>query len=116
MQALDVRLSDRLGHQLPLRCVRRKHTSERAAFRQALGGPASPAPAHATHVVYHYGTPVAWIDGRDGGWVVPDEDYSPMTSGVQTRAAELLKVSFRQFRYKLRKHSIRALARLARSG
>jgi two-component system response regulator PilR (NtrC family) len=38
------------------------------------------------------------------------------TSGVQTRAAELLKVSFRQFRYKLRKHSIRALSRLARSG
>jgi two-component system response regulator PilR (NtrC family) len=38
------------------------------------------------------------------------------TAGVQTRAAELLKVSFRQFRYKLRKHSIRALSRLARSG
>jgi two-component system response regulator PilR (NtrC family) len=38
------------------------------------------------------------------------------TSGVQTRAAELLKVSFRQFRYKLRKHSVRALSRLARSG
>jgi hypothetical protein len=41
--------------------------------------------AHATHVVYHYGTPVAWIDGRDGGWVVPPVDYSPMTSGVQNR-------------------------------
>jgi two-component system response regulator PilR (NtrC family) len=26
------------------------------------------------------------------------------TAGVQTRAAELLKVSFRQFRYKLQKH------------
>jgi len=38
------------------------------------------------------------------------------TSGVQTRAAELLRVSFRQFRYKLRKHSLRALSRLARSG
>jgi two-component system response regulator PilR (NtrC family) len=38
------------------------------------------------------------------------------TSGVQTRAAELLRVSFRQFRYKLRKHSVRALSRLARSG
>jgi DNA-binding NtrC family response regulator len=38
------------------------------------------------------------------------------TSGVQTRAAELLKVSFRQFRYKVRKHSLRALSRLARSG
>jgi two-component system response regulator PilR (NtrC family) len=37
------------------------------------------------------------------------------TSGVQTRAAELLKVSFRQFRYKLRKHSLRALSRFARS-
>ena len=37
------------------------------------------------------------------------------TSGVQTRAAELLKVSFRQFRYKLRKHSLRALTRFARS-
>jgi two-component system, NtrC family, response regulator PilR len=33
------------------------------------------------------------------------------TSGVQIRAAELLKVSFRQFRYKLRKHSLRALSR-----
>jgi two-component system response regulator PilR (NtrC family) len=31
------------------------------------------------------------------------------TSGVQIRAAELLKVSFRQFRYKIRKHSLRAL-------
>ena len=38
------------------------------------------------------------------------------TSGVQTQAAELLKVSFRQFRYKLRKHSLRALSRFARSG
>ena len=27
--------------------------------------------------------------------------------GVQTRAAELLRVSFRQFRYKLQKHSQR---------
>jgi two-component system response regulator PilR (NtrC family) len=38
------------------------------------------------------------------------------TSGVQIRAAELLKMSFRQFRYKLRKHSLRALSRFARSG
>ena len=37
------------------------------------------------------------------------------TSGVQTRAAELLRVSFRQFRYKLRKHSLRTLARLTRA-
>jgi two-component system, NtrC family, response regulator PilR len=37
------------------------------------------------------------------------------TSGIQTRAAELLKVSFRQFRYKLRKHSLRAFTRFARS-
>jgi two-component system response regulator PilR (NtrC family) len=37
------------------------------------------------------------------------------TSGVQTRAAELLQVSFRQFRYKLRKHSLRTLARFARA-
>jgi DNA-binding NtrC family response regulator len=29
------------------------------------------------------------------------------TSGVQTRAAELLGISFRQFRYKLQKHSAR---------
>jgi two-component system, NtrC family, response regulator PilR len=29
------------------------------------------------------------------------------TAGVQTRAAELLKVSFRQFRYKLQKHNAR---------
>ena len=34
------------------------------------------------------------------------------TSGVQIRAAELLKVTFRQFRYKLRKHSLRSLARV----
>ena len=38
------------------------------------------------------------------------------TSGVQTRAAELLRVSFRQFRYKLRKHSLQTISRLARSG
>jgi two-component system response regulator PilR (NtrC family) len=36
------------------------------------------------------------------------------TGGVQVRAAELLRVSFRQFRYKLRKHSLRALSRFAR--
>jgi two-component system, NtrC family, response regulator PilR len=37
------------------------------------------------------------------------------TSGVQTRAAELLRVSFRQFRYKLRKHGLRALSRFVGS-
>lgn len=41
--------------------------------------------SHASHVVYHYGTPVAWVDGRDGVWVVPDEFYSASTSGVQNR-------------------------------
>jgi len=28
------------------------------------------------------------------------------TGGVQTKAAELLKMTFRQFRYKLQKHSL----------
>ncbi|MBI4635484.1 MAG: sigma-54-dependent Fis family transcriptional regulator [Candidatus Rokubacteria bacterium] len=37
------------------------------------------------------------------------------TGGVQTRAAELLGVSFRQFRYKLQKHALRAGSRAARS-
>lgn len=46
--------------------------------------------AHASHIVYHYETPIAWIDGRDGGWVVPEETYSPMTSGVQNRIREHL--------------------------
>jgi DNA-binding NtrC family response regulator len=32
------------------------------------------------------------------------------TGGVQTRAAELLRVSFRQFRYKLQKHSQRGVS------
>lgn len=41
--------------------------------------------ANASHVIYHYGTPVAWIDGRDGSWVVPGESYSPTTSGCQKR-------------------------------
>jgi two-component system response regulator PilR (NtrC family) len=36
--------------------------------------------------------------------------------GVQTRAAELLGVSFRQFRYKLQKHRSRASGRLGRPG
>jgi two-component system response regulator PilR (NtrC family) len=35
------------------------------------------------------------------------------TGGVQTRAAELLGLSFRQFRYKLAKHSARVTSRLA---
>jgi two-component system response regulator PilR (NtrC family) len=38
------------------------------------------------------------------------------TGGVQTRAAELLGVSFRQFRYKLQKHALRAAARFSRPG
>ena len=38
------------------------------------------------------------------------------TRGIQTKAAELLGVSFRQFRYKVRKHSVRALARSSRPG
>ena len=33
------------------------------------------------------------------------------TGGVQTRAAELLRVSFRQFRYKLQKHGQRDASR-----
>jgi two-component system response regulator PilR (NtrC family) len=37
------------------------------------------------------------------------------TRGVQTKAAELLGVSFRQFRYKVRKHSVQALSRFTRS-
>jgi hypothetical protein len=45
---------------------------------------------HASHVVYHYGTPVAWIDSRDGGWVVPDVKYTPSTSGCQNRIREAL--------------------------
>ncbi len=45
---------------------------------------------HASHVIYHYGTPIAWRDGRDGGWVVPDLFYSAMTSGVQNRIREHL--------------------------
>jgi two-component system, NtrC family, response regulator PilR len=35
------------------------------------------------------------------------------TGGIQTAAAELLGISFRQFRYKLQKHSTRTAARLA---
>lgn len=41
--------------------------------------------SHASHVVYHYGTPVAWVDSRDGGWVVPAVKYSASTSGCQNR-------------------------------
>lgn len=46
--------------------------------------------SHASHVIYHYGTPVAWIDNRDGGWVVPAVDYSPTTSGCQKRIREAI--------------------------
>jgi two-component system response regulator PilR (NtrC family) len=38
------------------------------------------------------------------------------TGGVQTRAAELLGLSFRQFRYKLQKHSARLASRAVRAG
>jgi DNA-binding protein Fis len=34
---------------------------------------------------------------------------------VQTRAAELLGLSFRQFRYKLQKHGQRLMARFTRT-
>ena len=37
------------------------------------------------------------------------------TGGVQTRAAELLGLSFRQFRYKLQKHGQRLMARFTRT-
>lgn len=50
---------------------------------------------HASHIVYHYGTPIAWIDGRNGGWVVPDEFYSASTTGVQNRIREYLGSGFR---------------------
>ncbi|MBD3004563.1 hypothetical protein [Streptomyces sp. 5-10] len=46
--------------------------------------------AHASHVGYHYGTPIVWLDERDGLWVIPDEFYSPQTSGVQNRIREYL--------------------------
>lgn len=51
--------------------------------------------SHASHVVYHYGTAVAWIDGRDGVWVIPPVTYSPQTSGVQNRIREYLGSGFR---------------------
>ncbi|MBI4591413.1 MAG: sigma 54-interacting transcriptional regulator, partial [Candidatus Rokubacteria bacterium] len=35
------------------------------------------------------------------------------TKGVQTRAADLLRLTFRQFRYKLQKHTLRAPSRVA---
>jgi hypothetical protein len=51
---------------------------------------------HASHVIYHHGTPVAWIDGRDNGWVIPPESYSPTTSGVQNRIrARLERIGYR---------------------
>lgn len=46
--------------------------------------------AHASHVVYHYGTPVAWIDGVDHGWVVPEVTYSATTTGCQNKIREAL--------------------------
>lgn len=50
---------------------------------------------HAMYIVYHYGTPVAWIDERNGGWVVPEVTYSPQTSGVQNRIRKYLGTGFR---------------------
>lgn len=44
--------------------------------------------SHATHVVYHFGTPVAWLDGRRNTWVIPPVDYTPQTTGVQNRIRE----------------------------
>src|SRR5690606_19284547 len=39
--------------------------------------------SHASHVVYHYGTPVAWVDSRDGGWgSVPYGGAKPAPGGV----------------------------------
>jgi hypothetical protein len=46
--------------------------------------------AHASHVIYHYGTPIAWIDVRDNVWVVPPEKYSPGTTGAQNRIRDRL--------------------------
>jgi len=45
---------------------------------------------NASHVVYHYGTPVAWVDGRNGSWVVPDVVYSVQTKAVQNRIRTFL--------------------------
>lgn len=50
---------------------------------------------HASHVIYHYGTPVAWISILDGKWVVPPDFYSPTTSGVQSRIMARLGGNFR---------------------
>jgi DNA-binding NtrC family response regulator len=70
------------------------------------------------------GTTIVWTSAPTGSTSRPpsariEQRYIEMalerTSGVQTRAAEFLKVSFRQFRYKLRKHSLRALSFFARS-
>lgn len=44
----------------------------------------------ASHVIYHYGTPVAWYDGSAHEWVVPAEKYSVQTSGVQDRIRGVL--------------------------
>ena len=54
--------------------------------------------AYASHVVYHYGTPIAWVDARHGFWVVPDVKYSAQTSGVQNRIREYLKDSGTAYR------------------
>lgn len=51
--------------------------------------------AHASHVVYRYGTPVAWVDGRDGVWVVPEVFYSVQTMGVQNRIRACLGGNYR---------------------
>lgn len=40
---------------------------------------------HASHVVYHYGTPVAWRDERDGEWAIPAVQYSVTSTACQNR-------------------------------
>lgn len=37
-----------------------------------------------TYVVYSYSTPIAWHDSDAGTWVVPSEEYTPITRRHQT--------------------------------
>jgi len=45
----------------------------------------------ATHVIYHHATPIAWIDGSGGEWVVPAVKYGPQTSSAQNRIRAALE-------------------------
>jgi hypothetical protein len=45
----------------------------------------------ATHVIYHHATPIAWIDGSGGEWVVPGVSYGPQTSAAQKRIRAALE-------------------------